>query len=198
MSTAVEKHAEGAEGDHVAPHAPPHENLVLRVSDWILETLALSTLVVLMLLTVANAVMRYLFGAPIPGTLNVTLLYLMPAAVFLALPRVQALNAHISANLFIAKLGPIGQYVCGVISRLVIFATSLLMFTSAIGELEHSWSLWRGGFPPMPVGPSWLLACIGLAGLVIRVVWQLVTTRPERDADDTSIADFATKEFDGA
>lgn len=197
MNTTTDNDDDITKGDAAAPPSKPG-NIILKISDLILETLALTTVVTLMLLTVANAVLRYVFGAPIPGSLNFTLLFLMPAVVFLALPRVQALEAHISANLFVARMGPLGQYLCALVSRIVILLTTLLMFLSATVELRHAWSLWLGGFPPLPVGPSWLMACIGLAGVIIRVIWQIATSRPDREsAKTTSIAEFATKEFDG-
>lgn len=168
---------------------------VLKVTDWILEALAITALIVIMLLTCANAAMRYLFSDPIPGSVNITLMYLMPALVFLALPRVQAVDAHIAATLFVDKLGDTGKKICRAIVTLIAVAIMLLMFRGACHELGEAWGTTLGGYPALPVGPSWLFVPIGLAGAVIRGIWQLATMGYVRKRDESMLGEMRT---DGA
>lgn len=155
----------------------------MKAVDWLLETLALGALAVVMLLTVANAVARYLFQSPLPGAMNVTLLYFMPALVFLALPRVQAVDAHISATLVVDRLGPRGRMTCKVLVNLIVVLIMVVMLNGAVHELGGAWGAVLGGYPPLPMGLSWLVVPIGLTGAIVRGLWQIVTVGVTREAD---------------
>ncbi|MGJ0183913.1 TRAP transporter small permease [Corynebacterium glyciniphilum] len=146
---------------------------VLRVIEWILETIALAALAAMAIFTTVNAVARYFFASPIPGSLNMILLYLMPPIVFLALGRVQAANAHIAATLFVDRMRPGTQRICRIIVTLVILGCVMMMTWGSIQELMHMWGRSLGGMPELPVGPSWLFIPVGLAAITLRALWQL-------------------------
>jgi len=147
---------------------------VLRVVEWIFETLALTALALIMINTVVNAAMRHLFHSPIPGSLNLTLLYLMPALVFLGLGRVQAMNSHIAATLFVDRMGETGQRVAKIAVTVVIIAVVAIMVDGSAGELAVAWGQTLGGSPALPIGPSWIFVPVGLAAVGLRAVWQLL------------------------
>ncbi|MBV6759096.1 TRAP transporter small permease [Rhodococcus opacus] len=179
----------GFAADHVEPVAAAESDVpfavskvdrALKVMDWVLEVFALGALTVLMLVTVANAFMRYVFESPIQGSMNISLLYLMPAVVFLALPRVQAVGAHISATLVVDRLGAHGRLLCKFLVTVIVVLIIAVMLQGALHELGGAWEAVLGGQPSLPLGPSWLFVVIGLAGAVVRGVWQIVTIRIER------------------
>jgi TRAP-type C4-dicarboxylate transport system permease small subunit len=145
----------------------------LRVIEWVFETLALAALAIMALFTTVNVVARYFFTAPIPGSLNMILLYLMPPLIFLGLGRVQATNAHIAATLFVDRLGMRGQRICRIVVTLVILVTVVLMTWGAFHELLEAWGKTLGGSPELPIGPSWIFVPLGLAALSLRALWQL-------------------------
>ena len=147
---------------------------VLRAVEWVFETIALTALGLMMINTVANALMRHLYDDPIPGSLNATLLYMMPALVFLSLGRVQAMNAHIAATLFVDRMPEIGQRMAKIVVTVVILVVVVLMAQGSLGELQEIWGAKLGGSPELPLGPSWLFVPIGLAAIALRAFWQLL------------------------
>jgi TRAP-type C4-dicarboxylate transport system permease small subunit len=147
---------------------------VLRVIEWLFETIALVALATIMVNTVVNAFTRHVYDSPIPGSLNVTLLYLMPALVFLSLGRVQAMNSHIAATLFVDRLGNVGQRAAKVAVTVVIVAVSAMMLNGSAGELRQIWGATLGGSPELPLGPSWIFVPLGIAAIVLRATWQLL------------------------
>lgn len=146
---------------------------VLHSIEWVFETIALAALAAIMVNTVANAFMRKVYDDPIPGSLNVTLLYLMPAIVFLGLGRVQAMNSHIAATLFVDRLGATGQRLAKIAVTLVIVIVVALMAKGAMTELSVTWGDSLSGTPALPIGPSWIFVPVGLAVILLRAVWQL-------------------------
>lgn len=146
----------------------------LRAVEWVFETVALASLALMMLNTVGNALMRYLYDKPIPGSLNATLLYLMPALVFLSLGRVQAMNSHIAATLFVDRMPEVGQRLAKIVVTLVILGVVILMAKGSFIELTEVWGATLGGSPEFPLGPSWLFIPIGLAAIALRAAWQLL------------------------
>lgn len=165
----------GSESD--APAFVHAVDRVLRGMDRLLEVFALGALTLLMLVTVANAFMRYVAKSPIQGSMNITLLYLMPAVVFLALPRVQGVGAHISATLVVDRLSDRGRTVCCFLVTTIVVLIMVVMLQGAVHELRGAWGAVLGGQPPLPLTPSWLFVVVGLAGAVIRGIWQLLTIR---------------------
>jgi TRAP-type C4-dicarboxylate transport system permease small subunit len=146
----------------------------LRVIEWVFETLALTALGLMMLLTVANAALRHVIQTPIPGSLNITLMYLMPALVFLGLGRVQAMNSHIAATLFVDRWSPTTQRFAKIVVTVVIIVVVAIMVNGASSELGHVWGKTLGGSPALPIGPSWIFVPIGLAVVGLRAIWQLL------------------------
>lgn len=142
-----------------------------------LEAVSMVALVALVLLTMGNAIGRHFFSAPVPGSLNMTLLYCMPAIVFLALPRTQAEGAHISATLVVDRLTPRVRMYVGAFVAAVILVVTAAMLMGVWGEAASSMGDSTNGDPSLPLGPSWVVVPLGLLVVVLRVVWQLAATR---------------------
>jgi TRAP-type C4-dicarboxylate transport system permease small subunit len=162
-------------GDEAAPGWLQVADRGLRVVEWIFETLALAALAIMAVFTTVNVIARYFFAAPIPGSLNIILLYMMPPLVFLALGRVQATNAHIAATLFVDRMGQRAQRICRVIVTLVILTTVVLMTWGAVHELTQAWGKTLGGSPELHISPSWIFVPLGLAAISLRALWQLIS-----------------------
>lgn len=163
-----------APGDDKGPRWLRNLDSGLRLIEWVFETVALAALAIMALFTTVNVIARYFFTAPIPGSLNIVLLYMMPPLVFLGLGRVQATNAHIAATLFVDRLAMRGQRICRIIVGLVILVTVVLMTWGAFHELLEAWGKTLGGSPELPIGPSWIFVALGLAAISLRALWQLV------------------------
>lgn len=163
-----------ADGEDVGPAWLQIVDRGLRAIEWILETLALAALAIIAVFTTINVIARYFFAAPIPGSLNIILLYFMPPLIFLALARVQATNAHIAATLFVDRMSIRAQQICRIVVTLVILVTVVLMTWGSFHELLEAWGKTLGGSPELPIGPSWIFVPLGLAAISLRAMWQLV------------------------
>jgi TRAP-type C4-dicarboxylate transport system permease small subunit len=162
-------------GDDLGPSWLQAVDRGLRVIEWVFETLALAALAIMALFTTVNVIARYFFSAPIPGSLNMILLYLMPPLIFLALGRVQATNAHIAATLFVDRMSQRAQRICRVVVTLVILTTVVLMTWGAFHELLQAWGKTLGGSPELHISPSWVFVPLGLAAISLRALWQLIS-----------------------
>lgn len=163
-----------ASGDEAGPRWLQVVDRVLRGIEWVFETIAIAALAAMALFSTVNVIARYFFAAPIPGSLNIILLYLMPPMVFLALGRVQATNAHIAATLFVDRMGQRAQRICRVVVSLVILSTVILMTWGAFHELTEAWGKTLGGSPELHISPSWIFVPLGLAAISLRALWQLI------------------------
>jgi TRAP-type C4-dicarboxylate transport system permease small subunit len=146
----------------------------LAVAERAFGFIAVLTLILLILNTAVNAVTRNLWSVQIPGSQNITILYFLPALVFLGLTVVQANDSHISATLVVERFGKTGQRVCKIVTNVLIVVACFLMSTGAWGELARAWGSSLGGSPDLPVGPSWMLVPVGLAIVMLRAVQQVI------------------------
>ncbi|WP_435110968.1 TRAP transporter small permease [Nocardiopsis synnemataformans] len=124
--------------------------------------------------TVLNVVLRTAFAIQVPGSLNFTILYLLPILVFLGLGLVQAKNAHISATLVVDRFGEFGQRVFKIFNSALILVCATVMAVGATNELLLSWGQSLGGVGALPIGPSWIFVPLGLAMVALRALWQLL------------------------
>ena len=144
----------------------------LRFIEWALGIVAIVALVVMSVNAVLNVVLRTFFTIQIPGSLNFTILYLLPILVFLGLGLVQAKNSHISATLVVDRFGEFGQRVFKIFNSVVILLCSATLAVVATGELVLSWGQSLGGVGALPIGPSWIFVPLGLTAVALRALWQ--------------------------
>ncbi|UTX54338.1 TRAP transporter small permease [Leucobacter aridicollis] len=135
-----------------------------------LEAGAQLALAGLMLLTVLNAAARYFFNSPITGTLDIVVLYVLPALVWLAVPKLQAGNGQIRATFLVNTFNPLWRKIADLLAALVMFGLTLLMLEGALGEFAARNGTYLSGQIRMPVGPSWLIVVLGLIGLGLRLL----------------------------
>lgn len=129
----------------------------------------------MMLVTVVDVVMRYLFNAPLSWSFELISSYLMVAAFFLAVSATQARRQHVQVDILARNLPerlrcalavPAG---CAV---LVLFA--LIWWAGAAGFLE-AWqkNLVMDGQIPWPRWPTYLLIPIGLGLMLPRMALEV-------------------------
>lgn len=122
-----------------------------------------------MCLVVANVLLRYLFNAPIAGTLELTE-GALPLIIFLSLALTQYQGGHIKVVLLTQRLPARAQRILGVLALLagaVLFAWAAwagwlaVVKSVAIGEVER-------GSIRYPLWPIKFAVCFGMALLVIQ------------------------------
>lgn len=140
----------------------------------VLSTGAQVALFGLMFLTVGNALARYLFNTPLNASLDMTGLYIVPALVWLAVPRLQAENGQIQATFLVDAMGEPWQRVCRLLSGVILLVITTIMLQGAFGQAIANAGLFIPGRIALPVQPSWILVVAGLFGLLLRVLLDLI------------------------
>lgn len=138
----------------------------------LLDGAAMLALIVMMLLTVADAGGRYLFASPVTGAYEITEFYLMIAVVFFGLAGTERTNGHVRVDLVLAmmprrlRLG---------LDTLYLLAAAVLFGLIAWKAGDTAWmnlkaNRWTGGAMPLPTAPSWAIVSLGAGVLSLRLV----------------------------
>jgi TRAP-type C4-dicarboxylate transport system permease small subunit len=134
---------------------------VIRIVTRISNTLAMGVLVIMMLLTVADVLLRYAFRRPILGTVELTE-YMMIPVVFLAIPWCAMKGAHAKIDLVIERLPPRVQAIFDSVSGLIgLFMISLICWQGLL-ESKNMWVSHIGAdMLNVPTYPFYLIVGIG-------------------------------------
>lgn len=138
----------------------------------ILASLAVVALVIMMLAVSADAVMRYMFNAPIHGTQDLVSRYLMVAAYFGILSGAYAKGAQIRIDFLLGTLRPslqhaieaIGCVGTGVLFALIAWLAGRQTVTSFVRSEVIPGSI------PWPIWVTYALVSGGSALLVLRLI----------------------------
>ncbi|MDR3348682.1 MAG: TRAP transporter small permease [Acidaminococcales bacterium] len=142
----------------------------------LLETACLATagaaLVILMLLTAADTILRYFFRAPLTGVVEISEEYLMVAIIYLPLSFVYTHGGHIKVEL-LERFFPdslkakfvIFNNVVGLILFLLITYCSVPVVYDALVFKEHS-----AAALAYPMAPAYMMVTIGAALVSIRTI----------------------------
>ncbi len=129
----------------------------------------------------SDAIGRYAFNSPIPGTLEVTEEYLMVFVVFLAMGYTQRLDGHVRADVFLTymptKSLPVIQQINRIATLLfaiIVIITGVQQFLSAV-ELK---SVSRGVLA-YPLAPAYLIMVLGMSVFALRLILEIIT-RPDK------------------
>jgi TRAP-type C4-dicarboxylate transport system permease small subunit len=143
----------------------------IRVVSRIANTLAMGVLVIMMLLTVADVLLRYIFRRPILGTVELTE-YMMVPVVFLAIPWCAIKGAHAKIDLIVERFPPRVQGIFDSVSGLIsLFMISLICWQGFL-ESKDMWVSHIGAdMLNVPTYPFYLIVGIGalLFALVLLV-----------------------------
>lgn len=134
--------------------------------------LSYAALLAMTVLTTADAFLRYLFNAPIPGVEEATVEFFMPALVYFAVAHVFKTGGHVRITLFSDLLPVRVQRVLWCIFDLL---TAALFVLIAVGLFQRTLDASRmneySGSPlNYVIWPSFAIAAIGSVLLVVRAV----------------------------
>jgi TRAP-type C4-dicarboxylate transport system permease small subunit len=135
-----------------------------------LNRMSAGMLFAMMLLTLADVVLRKVFSRGILGTLELTE-FMMAGVIFLALAQTERLDRNVHMDLVMRRFGPRTRSLASMITRMICFlfcaviTASTLIYARAIGTSgEVSLDLWIPKYPFIyAVAAGW--ACLGLVFL---------------------------------
>lgn len=129
-------------------------------------------LIILMLLTTVDTLMRYLFSAPLTGVLEFSEEYLMIAMVFMPISYVFIAGGHIKVELLERYFSPKVKWtiekfniLVGLVLFILITVASIPVVQEAIEISEHSSSAIE-----YPMAPAYAMVTIGCFMLCIRSI----------------------------
>lgn len=152
------------------PVAQKARALVARLTVWANWLAALALALMVIHITV-DVVLRYLYSAPLTGTIEVVSAYYMVAVIALPLAYVHLRGQHIKVDLFTARLSPrrVRQldWLVELLMLIMFTGIAVLSFQEAIVKTRAG-EVWEAGQGLLPVWPSrWSLAAgFGLMALV--------------------------------
>ena len=127
----------------------------------VIDQVGVSLLGVMMLLTAADVILRYIFNAPIRGSIEITG-FLLLATIFWSIPYAQVRKQHITIELLVQKLSPGRQLK---IDTLALYISMILVvifiWRSIVYALElHQMNRYTGVLE-IPVAPFVLIITSG-------------------------------------
>ena len=140
----------------------------------LLSILSSIALAVLLVVTFAGVIMRYVFGTPILGS-NEIIQLASVALVMLAMPFAAQQGDHIRVDVFDGMIGQIGRFVGDILSRaigvyllglLAVRAWAKLLDTAEYGDATNMLSI--------PLWPFYGLLAIGAVLYAIVLILQLI------------------------
>lgn len=174
-------------------------------------------IVLVMLVTGYDVIMRYVFSKPLEWSLPVSMLGLVFIVVF-AVPNICAQRSHIAMDLFYRKFSARGKLVADIITNTVTLLFSIVVGITSAGAAINflSGGLRTSGSFNLPVWIDYAVLAVGLLVLALVVIlmpWQsrarTFTTEAEgrlgegegnartRDAEDSGTTDTGTDEARG-
>ena len=183
--------------DHSRQEAPilrflrPVDRAILRVM-WALRLVAGLVIVAMMLATVYDVVMRYVFAQPTEWALTLTTAGVL-VATFFAMPHMVAVHEHISMDLVYRRLGMRARLAADAATGVatLLFGAGMAWLGYRAAVTSYVGGLVTSGNFALPLWALYATVYVGGLGLVLVVV--LSPWRP-RAADDGATAE---ETFDG-
>ena len=167
--------------------------MIIKTARWVSRAaagLAGVSLILMMLQTVADVVLRYLFNMPIEGNLEIVSYYHMVAVVFLPLGLVELRHEHINVDLFINWFSRRNRNLFYVLASAIgIFFVSMLFYRSFLDAVTATRindvimgsiliTVWPAKWA-LPIGFGCLL--LAIAANVVMAVRNIATYEPGGD-----------------
>ena len=149
------------------------EKLLLRAEHVLLWAAVVATGSI-MLLTSADALLRYAINAPVTGAYEITEKYLMPASVFLGMTYAYRGGAFIRVTFLVDKLPAAFKQ----LANYIAWAISLLCCgIFVVATVRQAVSVWSDGTTlatiNIPAGPAYWLAPVGFFALTLLMLIDL-------------------------
>lgn len=148
-------------------------------------------IVIVMLVTGYDVIMRYVFAQPLEWSLPVCMLGLVIIVMF-AVPNIAAQRSHIAMDLFYRKFSARGKLVADIITNTATLLFSIVVGLTAAGASANflAGGLRTSGNFNLPVWIDYAVVAVGLLVLALVVIltpWQTRTLAlAAEDEDDTT------------
>ena len=157
-----------------------------------LVTIAVVATAIMMLLTSADALCRYLLNWPILGAYEITEKYLMVAAIFLGLSYAYRSGVFIRVTFLVDRLPPLWRRVADQLAHLLTLGYCVLFIVAsgqqALRALDDATTMTT---LPILVGPAYLMVPLGFLTMTVMLLIDLPRVRQGRAmlfAQDTPTA----------
>ena len=147
---------------------------VINSTSHVCATIAAICILVMVLATTADIIMRY-FWKPIIGVLELDSMLLV-VVIFLTIGYTQYLRAHIRVEMFTSRLRQRTQQVLDLVMLFLSLAFFIFVVWGTIGQAVASWSIMEveWGFARFPLYPAKTVIPIGAFVYCLVVVTQIV------------------------
>lgn len=131
--------------------------------------------IAMMLVTVADVVMRYLFNSPLTWSFDLITNYLMAAGFFLAVSATQARRQHVNVDILARQMPDRLRAAIMAAAGVAVVVLFALIWWAGATQFWEAWSkgLVLDGTIPWPRWPTYLLIPLGLALMVPRLLLDL-------------------------
>lgn len=145
----------------------PLENLMIKIGSIVL---AIMTLWVF-----ADAMGRYFFNHPLPGTLEITEEYLMVIIVFFAISYTQKVDGHVKVDIFLPYIPAKARVLLEKTNRLIILGFSTLIVIQGFQQFLNAVKLHSvsRGVLAYPLAPVYLLMVFGMVVFSVRLIYEI-------------------------
>ncbi|MEY7851750.1 TRAP transporter small permease [Natrarchaeobius sp. A-rgal3] len=139
-------------------------------------TLASIAMFLMMVVITVDTVMRYVFSNPIAGTHSIIELYLMPLLIFGIAAVLQREGGNINVDILRRRFGTRADHTVNLISRVGALAVFGIIAVLTMGQAVERFAddARLTGAIALPTAYSWLFISIGLAGLCVRFLIQII------------------------
>lgn len=145
---------------------------VLIACEQVLVWIAVVAMTMLMLLTTADATLRYLFNAPIAGAYEISEKYLITSGVFLAFSYAYRGDVFIRVSFFIEKMPAAVKLACDHAAQILTLLYCIVFAYATLDEAING--MWDGStlsaLPTVPLAPSYFLVPVGYAVMAVLVL----------------------------
>lgn len=147
-------------------------------------------MLVMMLLTAVDVVMRYVFNTPLAWAFDLVTHYLLVAAFFFSFSIALRMGEHVAVDFFVRKFHPGARRAA---MALAWTACGILAGVITVAAAHEAWLAWRqgeviAGVIPWPVWVQKAVIALGMAPLTIRLLLLSIGAVPAGHADEAAAA----------
>ncbi len=154
----------------------------------VLATIAGILMVVMMLLTAVDVVMRYAFNTPLGWAFDLVTHYMLVAAFFFSFSIALRFGEHVAVDFFVGKFHPGGRRAAMALAWAVC---GLLVGVIAVTAAHEAWLVWRAGeviagVIPWPVWVQKAIIAAGMTPLAARLLLLSIGAVPLARGDEAA------------
>lgn len=160
--------------------------------EWVVVRIAALALAIMVVLTTADALARYLFNAPITGAMEFTNEFLMPALVFFTMSYVYRMGGHVRVTILSDRFPPtVQRALLALFDALTAILFAGLTWGVALRAFD-SYSLREYSSSPLGylLAPSFMIVAIGGALMTVRAAIAALTAHHPAVADAGDVESY--------